>query len=94
MGQGRCQSRQGPGVPLGLVGKGLEWRGPRASRHSGQAGPWARGPGTRLATRGELAGHMVLVEQGACLGGWVLSKGGHVGPACLPLSTGGGDDPR
>ena len=36
----------------------------------------------------------VLVEQGACLGGWVLSKGGHVGPACLPLSTGGGDDPR
>lgn len=60
MGQGRCQSRQGPGVPLGLVGKGLEWRGPRASRHSGRAGPWARGPGTRLATRGELAGHMVL----------------------------------
>lgn len=73
----------GPRGAPGLAGKGPEWRGPRASLAV------TRGPGTRLVAHGELVGHTDLGRWCSRAPAWAAgssAKGGHMGPACLPLT--------
>lgn len=79
--RGGAKAGRAQGCP-GAGGEGPRVEGPRASL--AVTGAWRR-----LVAHGEVVGHTdlgALVQQGTCLGSWVLSEGGTWGPACLPLT--------